>query len=155
MIDFLPVELIILLVSALPIVELRGAIPFALGVYNLSPLSAFFWSIIGNIIPVIFILPLLGIVSNFLSKHSKFFKKFFIWLFERTRKKHNHKFELWGSLMLVLFVAIPLPMTGAWTGALAAFVFGIPFRKALPLIFLGIIIAGVIVSLMSLGILSI
>ena len=83
---------------------------------------------------------------------SKFFNRFFTYLFERTRKKHNGKFEKWGALALITFVAIPLPVTGGWSGALAAFVFGIPFKKALPLIFLGVIIAGAIVTGLSLGV---
>lgn len=138
----------------LPISELRGAIPLALTVYNLSPLSAFALAVIGNIIPIIFLLLFLDWVSEYLSRHFYFFNRFFAWLFERTRRKHNHKFEVWGSLALIAFVAIPLPMTGGWTGAAAAFVFGIPFKKALPLISLGIVIAGVIVTLASIGILG-
>ena len=147
----LPPEIITILIAMLPIAELRGAIPMAIGVYHLPPATAYFLSIIGNIIPVIFILWLIEPVSGFLMKKIKLCRQFFTWLFERTRANHNHKFEKWGALALITFVAIPLPMTGGWSGALAAFVFGIPFKKALPLIFLGIMIAGVIVTLMSLG----
>jgi uncharacterized membrane protein len=146
-----PPQLITFFIAMLPISELRGAIPVALGVYHLSPLSAFTWSVLGNLVPVIFLLWLLEPCSNYLSHHFYFFNRFFAWLFERTRRKHNHRFEVWGALALITFVAIPLPMTGGWTGAVAAFVFGIPFKKALPLIFLGIIIAGLIVTLVSLG----
>ncbi len=124
----------------------------AIGVYHLSPTAAYFLSIVGNIIPVIFILWLIDPISDFLMKRIKLCRRFFTWLFERTRADHNYKFEKWGSLALITFVAIPLPMTGGWSGALAAFVFGIPFKKAIPLIFLGIMIAGVIVTLMSLGV---
>jgi uncharacterized membrane protein len=147
--DFPPVIAVFLL-SMLPISELRGAIPIAIGVYNLSPIEAYFWAVIGNIIPVIFILKYLDTVSKFLASRSKKFNSFFLWLFERTRKNHGHKFEKWGALALITFVAIPLPITGGWNGALAAFVFGIPFKKALPLIFLGVMIAGVIVTGLSL-----
>lgn len=145
-------ELIILIIAAAPISELRGAIPIALSVYNFSPILAFVLAVIGNIIPIFFLLLLLGPISNYLSKKSYFFNRFFVWLFEKTRKKHNHKFEIWGSLALIAFVAIPLPMTGGWSGAAAAFVFGIPFKKAFPLICMGIIIAGIIVTVGSLGI---
>ena len=123
----------------------------AIGVYHLSPTTAYFLSIIGNIIPVIFILWLIEPVSGFLMKRIKLCRRFFAWLFGRTRANHNHKFEKWGALALITFVAIPLPMTGGWSGALAAFVFGIPFKKSLLLIFAGIMIAGVIVTAMSLG----
>lgn len=148
-------EFITFLVSALPLSELRGAIPLALGVYNLSPLTAFTWAVFGNIVSVAFLLWLLEPLSNYLSHHFYFLNRFFTWLFERTRRKHNHKFEIWGSLALITFVAIPLPMTGGWSGAVAAFVFGIPFKKALPLIMTGIIIAGFIVTLASMRILAI
>ena len=148
----IPPEIATIVIAMLPVSELRGAIPMAIGVYHLPPATAYFLSIIGNIIPVIFILWLIEPVSGFLMKRIKLCRRFFIWLFERTRVNHNHKFEKWGALALITFVAIPLPMTGGWTGALAAFVFGIPFKKALPLIFLGIMIAGVIITLMSLGV---
>ncbi|MFC1700896.1 COG2426 family protein [Patescibacteria group bacterium] len=151
----IPPEIIILIISAVPISELRGAIPLAIGVYNFSPWSAFVLAVIGNIIPIIFLLWLLGWISDYLSHHFYYFNRFFAWLFKRTREKHSNRFEIWGSLALVLFVAIPLPMTGGWSGAVAAFVFGIPFKKAFPLICLGIIIAGIIVTLGSIGIFGI
>lgn len=151
----MPPQLITLIIAMLPISELRGAIPVALSVYHLSVPAAFFWSVLGNLIPVIFLLWLLEAVANYLSHHFYFFNRFFAWLFGRTRRQHNHRFEVWGALALVSFVAIPFPLTGGWTGAVAAFVFGIPFKKALPLIFLGILIAGLIVTLASLGVLSI
>lgn len=148
-----PPELATFIISMLPISELRGAIPVAIGVYDLNPLQAYFIAVVGNIIPVIFILKYIDPISKYLMSRSKFFNRFFTYLFERTRKKHNGKFEKWGALALITFVAIPLPVTGGWSGALAAFVFGIPFRRALPLIFLGIMIAGVIVTGLSLGVL--
>ena len=145
-------EISTIIISMLPVSELRGAIPVAIGVYNLNPAEAYFLAVVGNIIPVIFILKYLDPVSRFLMAKFKFFDKFFTYLFERTRRKHNGKFEKWGALALITFVAIPLPVTGGWSGALAAFVFGIPFKKALSLISLGIMIAGVIVTGLSLGI---
>lgn len=138
----------------LPISELRGAIPIAIGIYNMSVFPAFFWAVLGNIIPVIFILWLLKAASNFLSHHIYFFNRFFAWLFERTHRKHSKKFGRWRDLTLVILVAIPLPFTGAWTGALAAFVFGVPIKRAFPLIVLGVLIAGVIVSCVTAGVIS-
>lgn len=135
-----------------PIGELRAAIPLALTRYSLSFWEAYVLAVIGNMVPIFFIVYLLEPVSEFLSKHFKFFKWFFHWLFERTRKKHSKKFEVLEETALVTFVAIPLPVTGAWTGAVAAFVFGIPPKKSLPLIFLGVLIAGVVVSVITLGI---
>jgi uncharacterized membrane protein len=76
--------------------------------------------------------------------------RFFEWLFARTRKRSG-ALEKYGAIGLVLFVAIPLPVTGAWTGSAAAFLFGIPFRKAFPIILLGVMIAGGLVTAAVLG----
>jgi len=145
-------QLTVILTAMLPISELRGAIPLALGVYKMSIPQTYLFAVLGNIIPVIFLLWFLEPVSKFLMKRSTIFNKFFTWLFERTRRKHKKAIQKWGPVALILFVAIPLPITGGWTGSVAAFVFGIPFKKALPLIFLGILIAGVVVTLASLGV---
>lgn len=146
-------EVATFLVSMLPVAELRVSIPLAIGVYHMEPLRALLISFLGNIVPVFFILLLLGQVSEFLSQKSVFFKGFFTKLFEKTRRKNSDSFEKWGALALVIFVAIPLPMTGGWSGAVAAFVFGVPFRKAFASVSLGVFIAGVIVTALTLGIL--
>lgn len=139
----------------LPISELRGAIPFAIGVYDMQVSTAFFWAVLGNIIPVIFILWGLDLLINkFLIHRIYILNRFFTWLFENTRRKHTKKFERWRDLALVVLVAIPLPFTGAWTGALAAFVFGVPIKRALPLIVLGVLIAGIIVTSVTMGIIN-
>lgn len=143
-----------MLIAMSPIVEIRGAIPAAL-IYGLPLSHAFFWAVLGNIISAVFVLLLLEPISKILIDNFKIFNRFFKKLFEKTRQKHNHRFEKWGALALIAFVAIPLPFTGSWTGAVAAFVFGIPFKKSFPLISLGIMIAGVIVSFASLGVLKI
>ncbi|KUK49666.1 MAG: putative small multi-drug exporter [Parcubacteria bacterium 33_209] len=148
-------ELQTFIIAATPIIELRGAIPIALFNYELSITSAFIFSVLGNIFPVIFILLFFEKVSSFLSQKSKLFKRFFDWLFARTRKKHQGNYERFRDLFLVIFVSIPLPIMGAWTGSLCAFLFGIPFKRAFPLISLGVIIAGAIVTLISLGIILI
>lgn len=146
-------ELQTLLIAMAPVVELRGAIPIALEAYHLPLWSAFFFSVLGNMVPVLF-LPLIGTVSDALSRRSPLLWRFFAWLFSKTRNKHAKSFEVFRDFALVIFVAIPLPLTGAWTATLVAFVFGIPLRRAFPLILLGVIIAAVIVSLITLGITS-
>lgn len=118
--------------------------------------AAFFWAVLGNLIPIIFVLWGLDILINKLLIHRiYFFNRFFTWLFERTRRNHSQKIERWKEFALVVLVAIPLPFTGAWTGSVVAFVFGIPIKKAFPLIALGVLIAGAIVTLVSLGLLKI
>jgi uncharacterized membrane protein len=148
---FLGTYLSIILLSMTPLGELRISIPTGIAVYKLPLLPVFFLSVIGNLIPVIFILLFLDKTSNFLMKRSHFFKNFFTWLFKRTHRKHSKKFEIYGEIALISFVAIPLPITGAWTGALAAFLFGVPIKRALLLILLGIIIAGIIVTTLTLS----
>ncbi len=149
--SFLPAELVVFLVGATPFSELRGAIPLALGVYKLSPLSSFVWAVLGNITASVVVIWLLGPISGFLITRFNFADKFFAWLFARTRHKFSGNYETLGELALFIFVAIPLPMTGAWTGAVASFLFGIPKKRSLALISLGVTIAGLIVLLSSLG----
>ncbi|MDY6794740.1 MAG: small multi-drug export protein [Actinomycetota bacterium] len=142
----IPTFLRTIVIAMLPIVELRGAIPAAVLGWDMSYWSAYLWAVIGNMIPIFFILWLLEPVSRWLMRHSKLMDRFFTWLFARTRKKVSHSYERWQDLALLLFVAVPLPITGAWTGSVAAFVFGIPYRRALPLIFGGVLVAGGIVT---------
>ena len=90
-------------------------------------------------------------VTNWLRKFHKIFDKFFKWLFTHTHRKHSAKFDRWGSLALMLFVAIPLPITGGWTGALLAYLFGIKLRFAIPNILIGLLVAGILVTSITLG----
>jgi uncharacterized membrane protein len=141
-----PSWLVVMIISMLPIFELRGGIP-AGAALGMPVWKAAIFAVIGNMIPIPFILWFLDPFSRWLSKHSKTMDRFFNWLFARTRRKYTQSFERWQEFALMLFVAIPLPITGAWSGAVAAFVFGIPNRVALLYIFFGVCIAAVIVSL--------
>lgn len=142
-------DAVTVVIAALPIIELRGAIPWALTLGDLPWARAYVLAVLGNILPVVPLLLYLGPVSGFLRRLG-FMDRFFEWVFARTRKR-SHVLEKYGSLGLVLFVAIPLPITGAWTGSAAAFLFDIPFRKAFPLIVLGVCVAGAIVTAAVLG----
>lgn len=144
-----------ILAAMTPIGELRLAIPLALTVFDLTIAQAYFLSIIGNIIPVIFLLLFLESASNFLNRRYEAWNKFFAWLFARTRQRIFGKYRTYGYIALVIFVAIPLPLTGAWTGSAAAYLLGIPFWRALGLIAMGVMISGIIVTLASLGMISI
>lgn len=146
----IPPELATIVISALPIFELRGGIPVALFTYDLPVAQAILLSLIGNTIPTVLLLWWLDPVSRWLSLHSRHFDRFFKWLFERTHKKFYEHHQKWGDVGLVIFVAIPLPMTGVYTGAVAAFLFGIPFRRAFPLLLLAECIAAAIVTGVSL-----
>jgi len=141
-------ELIVFLIAMVPVAELRGAIPVAIDVFGMPWYTALGISIVGNILPVPFILLLLESVQKAL-RPIRLFDRFFTWLFASTRKKTAiiEKYEFLG---LLLFVAVPLPLTGAWTGSVAAFLMGMRFWPAFLSILGGVIIAGVIVTVLSL-----
>jgi len=137
-------ELITVIVAALPISELRGAIPLAVLSFKIPLAKAFLLSVLGNLIPVIPLLLFLQPVSEKL-RHFRLWSKFFDYLFERTRRKAS-LIEKYEALGLILFVAVPLPITGAWTGCIAASLFKIRFRYAFLAISIGVLIAAIIVS---------
>jgi uncharacterized membrane protein len=147
----LPGWLVTMIIAMLPIFELRGAIPVAYQLLGIPIAPAVAFSVVGNLIPVVPILLFLGPVSGWLRK-VPLFDRFFEWLFSRTRSRSDlvKKYEMVG---LMLFVAVPLPVTGAWTGAVAAFLFGIKFWPALLFIGLGVLIAaGIVTALVLMGI---
>ncbi|MBD3235960.1 MAG: ligand-binding protein SH3 [Candidatus Eisenbacteria bacterium] len=150
----LPKEWVVFVIAMFPIVELRGAIPWALSPAMgpaLSWLPAYLIAVVGNLVPIIPILLYLEPVSLYLRHRSRLADRFFGWLFARTRRR-GRLVERYGPIGLTLFVAIPLPITGAWTGSVAAFVFGVPLRRALPCVLLGVLISGAIVTLASIGV---
>jgi uncharacterized membrane protein len=143
----LPAELIVMIVSALPISELRGGIPLGMALYNFSVVKSFWLSVIGNCIPVIPALLLFKPVSEFLSKWGPL-KRFLNWFFEKTKKRAKivEKYEAIG---LALFVGVPLPLTGAWTGCIVARLFKLRFKYSVIAIISGVFIAGIIVAILS------
>ena len=140
----IPEWLQVFIVSMTPISELRGAIPLGL-LNNMQWWEVYIIAVIGNIVPVPFILKLLLPVEKFLRKWKRW-DSFFSWLFEHTRKRTEERIKKWESIGLILFVAAPLPVTGAWTGSLAAYIFDLNFKRSLICIIIGVLIAGVIVT---------
>jgi len=147
----LPGEVVAFLISALPIAELRGGIPIATAKLGLGWREAYLVCVAGNFLPVIPILYVFDPIARFLRRWGPF-DRFFERLFERTRRR-GKLVERYEAIGLVLFVAIPLPVTGAWTGALAAFLFGVRRRYAIPAILAGILVAGIVVTLATQGVL--
>ena len=154
-------DAVIVAISTLPIVELRGAIPVGHVLFAdtdkttrlgkddwIRSARIFLYAVIGNMLPVPFILLLLGPVSSLCMK-IPIGKKFFDWLFARTRHK-TADIEKYETLGLTIFVAVPLPATGAWTGAMAGWLLGMSFAHSMLSIFLGVLIAGVIMTALSL-----
>ncbi len=148
----LPQDYMVIIVGALPVSELRGAIPLALSLG--MPLAKAYWlAVLGN---CLFVAPALFLFEPVTASLRKFkiWSRFFDWVFERT-KKNSGAIQKYEALGLALFVAIPLPITGAWSGVIAASLFKIRFRYAFISIVAGVICAGLIVSaLCTLGMLS-
>ncbi len=141
-------ELCVLFCSMLPIIELRGAIPLGAG------LGLYWWqslciSIVGNLLPVPFILLFMRGVLR-LMKKVKGLANIACWL-ENKAEKNREKVEKYAFLGLVLFVAIPLPGTGAWTGSLVAAVTGMRFWKSLLSVVIGVLVAGAVMTIVSYG----
>ena len=137
--------LAVFLTAMTPIGELRAAIP--LGVTRDMPwYEAYGWAVLGNMVPVFVLLWGLEPASRFLLSFPNPAGRFIRWRAERLRERQGKLLERWGAWALVPFVAVPLPVTGAWTGCLAAWAFGIAPRRALLPILCGVIIAGGIVT---------
>lgn len=144
--SFLPPELVVIIISAVPILELRGGMPAA-ALLGLSFPKALACSIIGNILPIAPILLFFRPLSKWLVRF-KFYERFYNWLCERTMKKGD-KVKKYGVFGLILFTAVPLPTTGAYTACLAAILFLIPFRAAFFAISIGVLIASIIVGIVT------
>jgi len=140
----------VLVVSAMPLSELRGGIPLALYL-GFSPLESYILGVVGNLIPVPFILLLLDKIKNI---KIKFISKAYLEITKRVEKKRE-LIERYGYVGLTLFVAVPLPVTGAWTGSLLAFLLGLNKLKSFLAISVGVSLAGIIVTLTSLGVLQV
>jgi uncharacterized membrane protein len=130
--------------AATPIGELRAAIPVAILDLDISWPLAFVVAYAGNLLPIPFILLLLGPVAGIVSR-VKILGRIIDWVFGISRRRGGIV-ERYGWVGLVLFVATPLPVTGAWTGSIVAFLLGMPIKKTMPAIMLGVFIAGIIVT---------
>lgn len=140
--------LIVLIISMMPLIELRGSIPVAIIMFNMPWPQAVVLSIVGNMIPIPFILLFMDWFFALISKNKQGVR-FTQWIFARTRRK-GKSIEKYEAAGLAIFVGIPLPGTGAWTGAFAANIFGIKFWRSMLYIFIGVLLAAAIVTLLSL-----
>ncbi len=140
----LPEQLIVLIIAALPVVELRGSLPVAMDIFRMPWYQSLALSLIGNLLPVPFLLLFYDSLARLVSRINKG-KMFMEWLYNRTRRR-TVIIEKYGHVGLIIFVAIPLPGTGAWTASIAAHLLGMKFRHAFFDIALGVIVAGVIVT---------
>ena len=138
------------LISMLPVVELRGGLPAGVALGLPIPLS-FAASLLGNMLPVPFVILFARPVFQWVRAHIPALGSFVTKLETRAyaKSKNVKKYETWG---LLIFVAIPLPGTGAWTGALISSVLNMRLKRAVPVIFLGVIIAGSIMTVLTYGV---
>ena len=139
--------------SMIPIIELRGAIPMGFA-FGLPMWLSYLLSVIGNMLPVPFILLFIKAVLNWMIRSKiKFFNKLASWLNRKVEKNRDKiaKYSFWG---VCFFVAVPLPVTGAWTGSLVAAMIDMKFWKAFLSALLGVMIAGVIMTAFSYGLLG-
>lgn len=142
---------IVFIVSMIPLLELRGSI-LAAGFMNTSFLPTYIAAVIGNILPIPFILLFIEKIFSWMKK-SKHLHAIPVWIEKKAMSK-SAQIEKYGYWGLFLFVAIPLPGTGAWTGSLLAVLLGLKPRKSFLFILLGVMTAGLIMSLLSFGIIK-
>lgn len=144
--------LLTMLISMLPVVELRGGLPAGVAMGLPIP-TAFLAALLGNMLPVPFIILFVRRVFKWIRVHIPRLGAFVTRLEQRAYAKANSesivKYQAWG---LLIFVAIPLPGTGAWTGALIAALLDLRLKKAVPVIFCGVAIAGLIITVLTYGV---
>jgi len=140
----LPEQLIVLIIAALPVVELRGSIPVAMDIFRMPWYQSLALSIIGNLLPVPFLLLFYDSLAHLVRRFNKG-KRFMQWLNRRTRRQAV-VIEKYKHVGLIIFVAIPIPGTGAWTGSITAHLLRMKFRHAFFDIALGVIVASLIVT---------
>ena len=143
-------EILVFIISLLPILELRGGL-LAASLLGLDAFPSYIITIVGNLIPVPFILWFMNRILKWM-RNSKHFSKFANWL-DKKVEKHKSSIEKYGFWGLVLFVGIPLPGTGAWTGSLIASVLEMDRKKSFLAVILGVIMASIIMMLISFGLL--
>lgn len=144
-------EIIVFIISMFPILELRGGL-IAASLLHMNPITSYIICIIGNILPIPFILWFITKILKWM-RNSKRFNKIALWL-DKKVEKHKSQIEKFGYFGLVLFVGIPLPGTGAWTGCLIASVLEMDKKKSFLAALLGVFIASIIMMILSFGILS-
>ncbi len=142
------------LVAMIPFAEAQVAVPMALSVYKMSPWWAVICSGIGGTLITTFLVYSLGPILGLVVRYVPPARPMIDWLFDRTRHRFVGKYEKYGLLALLVFVIIPGPGSGAWAGSLAAFLFGIPKKKAVVSISIGLFFAAFLVLLVTTGVIE-
>lgn len=142
---FFPPEVIVFLLSMVPVIEHRGAIPLGIIILGMPWWSAFLFAALGNMVPIPFLLRFLSPVESWLRKYRSW-DRFISFVYHRTFRRAESRMNRYRDEILVTFVAIPLPLTGGWHGSLIAFLFDIKFSKAMTLIWGGLWISAALVT---------
>ena len=142
-------ELIVFLMAMLPVTELRVSIPYAIAVHDMPIWKAFLISTLGNSAVIFLLLPTIPLAVSFIFKHSPVLKEHLLKYFLKLHTRHSKRFDETGAVFLALFVAVPLPGTGVWTGSLLAYLFNIQHKFAIPALAAGVFIASVLVAFFS------
>ena len=142
----MPPEIIVFFAAMTPFVDIKFSIPLGMKL-GLTGLSSALFSIAGSMTLCAIILALLGPISRFAMKKSKFLNKYFTKLVDTTRSAHAEKISKYGIIFLPVFIAIPFPGSGIMGGSILAFIFGIEYFKSLALIFMGTAIPAIVITL--------
>lgn len=154
MLEHIPSQLQVFLSSMLPVLELRFAIPYGMAALGMSKWEALLWGFTGNWVCAVLLIQILDPVTKWVRTLHPKFDQLVEWIFHRTRTKHSKRMGELGHLALLLFVAVPLPGSGSWTGALVAYLFGVNKKISTLMISLGLAAAAFLVTFGTQGILN-
>ena len=138
--------------AVLPVTELRVSLPLALTYWHLSWVVSYIFAASGNLLPILIVFIFLPPLIRFAKTHSVWLAKTFDRYFAYLEHKHKNKYDRYGAFFLALFVAIPLPITGAWTGAILAVLFNIKKQYSIPALIVGVMVMGALVLVLTLGV---
>ena len=139
----------VFLLSAVPLIEQKGAIPLGINVYQINPITVFLLSFFGSLLPVPFVLIFFNKIFDWLGKY-KFFSGFYN-LIDRKINKNKAKFQKFEEIALITFIAIPLPTTGVWTGTAIAAFLKLDFKRSVMCAVVGSFLCGLIVTGLSIA----
>lgn len=152
MLEIIPEQIKVFLIAMLPILEVRGAIPWSVAMYEIPHWQTYIFGVAGNITASAIVLYGLQKYGDLIIEKIPKFGEYIEKYLSRARRLFTGKYEKWGVFGLVLFVGIPLPMTGAWTGSAVAYIFGFDRTQALYAIIAGVFLSAAIMLTASVGI---
>ena len=147
----LPPEGIVAIVAALPLTELRASIPLGIAVFHMSAFQAFLYSLLGNVIPIALLFLCFPWIACFAENHIPFLHRILEKHFSHLEEKHRINYQKYGMIFLIVFVAIPFPGFGVWTGIPLSILFRMKYRYSIPAVFIGIFLLGCIVLFLTEG----